>query len=244
MNTDPRNADDPATRPTVMALLRAAAPSAPADGALPGEAEALAAFRAAAHDHERPAMQTTRNRARVLIATSATAAALACMGSAAAATGSLPGAAQQTAHDVLARIGVTVPGPNAHSAEHADTRGRSASTPAQVPTQTPAQTPAQTPEAQPTAHPSAHGKGAEISQLARTTTATGVAKGAEISTLASGGKSQAGQHGSSTTPGSQGTAHKPTAPGSQGTAHKPAAPGSQGTAHKPAAGSAGSSHRP
>jgi hypothetical protein len=134
---------------------------------------------------------------------------------------------------VLARIGVTVPGPNAHSAQHADTRGRS------HPTQT------QAPEAQPTAHPSAHGKGAEISQLARTTTATGVAKGAEISTLASGGKSQAGQHGSSTTPGSQGTAHKPTAPGSQGTAHKPTAPGSQGAAHKPTApGSQGTVHRP
>jgi hypothetical protein len=240
MNIDPRHADDPATRQTVMSLLRAATPPAAADDALPGEAEALAAFRAAGHDHERSDMQTTRNRARVLIATSATAAALACMGSAAAATGSLPGAAQQTAHDVLASIGVTVPGPNAHSAQHADTRGRSASTQSQTPE-------TQTPEAQPTAHPSAHGKGAEISQLARTTTATGVAKGAEISTLASGGKSQAGQHGSSTTPGSQGTAHKPTAPGSQGTAHKPTAPGSQGTVHKPStsAGSAGShSQRP
>ena len=37
--------------------------------------------------------------------------------------------------------------------------------------------------------------GAEISSLATTTDATGVAKGAEISTLASGGMSQAGQHG-------------------------------------------------
>jgi hypothetical protein len=43
------------------------------------------------------------------------------------------------------------------------------------------------------AHPAS--TGSEISDLATTTDATGVAKGAEISTLASGGKSQAGQHG-------------------------------------------------
>jgi hypothetical protein len=43
------------------------------------------------------------------------------------------------------------------------------------------------------AHPAS--AGSEISSLATTTDATGVAKGAEISTLASGGKSQAGQHG-------------------------------------------------
>ncbi len=38
-------------------------------------------------------------------------------------------------------------------------------------------------------------KGARISKLARETTASGVEKGAEISTAASGGKSQAGMHG-------------------------------------------------
>jgi hypothetical protein len=43
--------------------------------------------------------------------------------------------------------------------------------------------------------------GAEISSLATTTDATGVAKGAEISTLASGGKSQAGQHGQAASAG-------------------------------------------
>jgi hypothetical protein len=37
--------------------------------------------------------------------------------------------------------------------------------------------------------------GSEISGIATTTDATGVAKGAEISSVASGGKSQAGQHG-------------------------------------------------
>jgi hypothetical protein len=42
-------------------------------------------------------------------------------------------------------------------------------------------------------HPASTGP--EISRIATTTDATGVAKGAEISSVASGGKSQAGQHG-------------------------------------------------
>ena len=42
-------------------------------------------------------------------------------------------------------------------------------------------------------HPASTGQ--EISNIATTSSSTGVAKGAEISTAASGGKSQAGQHG-------------------------------------------------
>jgi hypothetical protein len=45
----------------------------------------------------------------------------------------------------------------------------------------------------PGGHPAS--TGSEISRIATTTDATGVAKGAEISSVASGGKSQAGQHG-------------------------------------------------
>jgi len=60
------------------------------------------------------------------------------------------------------------------------------------------------------AHPAS--TGSEISTLATTTDATGVAKGAEISTLASGGKSQAGQHGK----GLEAPHGPPPAPGSQG----------------------------
>ena len=43
-------------------------------------------------------------------------------GTAAAATGSLPGAAQTTASDVLHHVGISVPGANAHHHGHADTR--------------------------------------------------------------------------------------------------------------------------
>ncbi len=45
-------------------------------------------------------------------------------------------------------------------------------------------------------HPASTGQ--EISTIATTTDATGVARGAEISTVASGGMSQAGEHGAAT----------------------------------------------
>ncbi len=90
--------------------------------------------------------------------------------------GGLPGAAQGIASVMLAKVGITVPGPSSHAGTHPDTRGQSAShLPAAA-------------GSQPT-----NTKGSQISNLARTTTATGVAKGAVISTVASGGKSRAGQ---------------------------------------------------
>ena len=79
----------------------------------------------------------------------------------------LPDSAQHGVTTVLQKIGITIPANTSR------------------PT---------TPTAPPsTDHPAS--TGSDISSLARTTDATGVAKGAEISTVASGGKSQAGQHG-------------------------------------------------
>lgn len=234
MKLDPwRIAEDPAADEAAAALLRTATPSCH-PGPLPGEEEALAEFRATGHDLRRPLVQTTRRRARILIATAATAGMLTCTGAAAAATGDLPDAAQQTARDMLAKVGVTVPGPSLHSPGHADTRGT-----AHPANATPPGTSAEdtSPESTPSTQASPSGKGAEVSNVARTTTATGVAKGAQISTLASDGKSQAGQHGTPSTPGSQGTAHKPSTPGSQGTAHKPSGAGATG-------GGTSDSHRP
>jgi hypothetical protein len=88
--------------------------------------------------------------------------------------GSLPGAAQDVASAMLANVGVSVPGPNEHAGDHPNVRGHSADV---------------------AVEPSSSGKGAEISDLATSTDLTGVDKGAAISTLASDGKSQAGQHG-------------------------------------------------
>lgn len=103
--------DEPAPElGSLYALLRAA--SAPADaGAQPGESAALAAFTEAVplrKMRRTPVRWLTETRTRLAIATSAGVLVLGG-GVAAAATGSLPGPAQGTAHDVLGAIGVHVP---------------------------------------------------------------------------------------------------------------------------------------
>jgi hypothetical protein len=92
--------------------------------------------------------------------------------------GALPPAAQSVASSMLSKIGISVPGPNDHAGTHPASRGRSASHVPDAATSQPSVT-----------------EGSLISGLARTTTATGVSKGAAISTAASTGQSQAGQHG-------------------------------------------------
>jgi hypothetical protein len=86
--------------------------------------------------------------------------------------------------------------------------------------------------------------GAEISSIATTTDATGVAKGALISSTASGGKSQAGQHGGAATahgsapvatPNAGGTGTPDTASG--GSADQGTATADQNSGGRSAAGS-------
>jgi hypothetical protein len=48
------------------------------------------------------------------------------------AAGALPGAAQQAADDALAKVGISVPGPNGHSGDHSNGRGKSAGPPLAV----------------------------------------------------------------------------------------------------------------
>ena len=83
--------------------------------------------------------------------------------------GGLPGAAQNVASSMLAKVGLSVPAGDGHADTHATVRSGLSDQ---------AQGPAST--------------GADISDLATTTDLTGVAKGAAVSTLASGGKSHAG----------------------------------------------------
>ena len=131
-------------------------------------------------------------------------------GIAAAATG-LPGAAQDTPHQRTGQAEVSVPGPNEHSAGHADQRGSSAEHAAD-------------PGAG--AEDGEHGKGADVSELATTTDSTGVDKGAEVSSLASDGRSQAGQHGAAEAP------EQPAAGGGDSDGHaQVATPNSGGTDH-------------
>jgi hypothetical protein len=122
--------------------------------------------------------------ARLRFSTAFVLAALCSAASLAFASG-LPGAAQDVASEMLAKVGVTVPGPNSNAGDHPTVRGRSADAPIANVTE-------------PSEDASSSGKGAEVSELATTTDLTGVEKGAAISTLASGGKSQAGQNGQAT----------------------------------------------
>jgi hypothetical protein len=160
-----------------------AAAGAPAHaGPLPGEHAARHAFRVAFPD-------SAARRPRALARMSGRAAAVALCGglvlsgAAAAAVGGLPDPAQQTAKSMLAKIGLNIPGPHddvaVDQAEPASTVQRP------VTSADPTDTPGGTENS---------GIGNEVSDLARTTTLTGVDKGAAVSGLASDGKSRAGQH--------------------------------------------------
>lgn len=171
----------------VAALLAAAA--APAERPVPGEAEALDAFRLAMcspADHPRRRMQS-RTTAKLAAAAALSAMSLVGGGYAVAATGTLPGAAQQVARDALGTVGVTVPGPADQAAEATATRGSSVEAKAAAE----AKQAEATAEATATTEANAHGKA--VSGLATTTTLTGAEKGAAISDLASGGKSRPGE---------------------------------------------------
>lgn len=99
---------------------------------------------------------------------------------AAAAAGSLPGAAQDTASEWLGKVGVTVPGADDHAAGHADERGSS--------------TDAADDDEGTTEHTS-QGKGAAVSELAKSDL-EGKDKGAAVSEYASNTQSRAGdEHG-------------------------------------------------
>lgn len=163
----------------VVRLLDAASADAAGDQ-LEHEREGVAAFALAVRSSaaansvspRRFNMPLALSRAR-LVAAALAAALVTTTGLAAA--GSLPGAAQDVASEMLAKLGVSVPGPNDHAGTNPDERGSSGTAPTA---------------------PSAEGKGNEISEIARTTEATGIEKGAVVSAAASEGKSQAGQHGS------------------------------------------------
>jgi hypothetical protein len=166
--------------------------------------------------------KTNRRKAALAVLAGAT-----ILGFAVAAHAALPGAASSVASGKLAALGVTVPGPNSHAGTHPDSRGNSAA-------------------AGQSASPDSQGKGSEISTLTTTTTATGVAKGALISSTASGGHSQAGTHSAGSNAGtanSGGTGTADTRSGghsSTGTAKANTASGGRS-----AAGSGNASgHRP
>ena len=191
----------------VATLLAAVADSPTADD-LSRESETVALLAAVVRSSQ-PKTRKPRRRSivpRLRLATAFATVALAGTTGLAFA-GGLPGAAQDVASTMLAKVGVSVPGPNSNAGDHPNVRGKSSDAPVTS---------------------SNSGKGTEISDLATSTDLTGVEKGAAISTVASGGQSQAGQHSQASgahgasveTPNSGGTGTADTASGeksSQGT---------------------------
>lgn len=112
----------------VAALLSAARPE-PATQELPLEAATVMVMQGAISSGIPLAAPQKSSRLRKIVTAKTAAVAGVLMltaTGAAAATGSLPGAAQQFASDALSKVGISVPGPNSHAGEHPDSHGKSA----------------------------------------------------------------------------------------------------------------------
>ncbi|MGH3317860.1 MAG: hypothetical protein ACRDO0_17100 [Nocardioidaceae bacterium] len=180
-----RDTQNPPPDQRVAALLSAAA--APTEhGPVPGEESAMAAFRVAHQTASSRRSRMFRHPRPLKIAAAAAmgTGVLLAGGLAPIASGSLPGAAQETAREMLSKFGVTVPGPDEHSSGRTDERGKSADAKEAAGSEGSAEEAADN-----------QGKGDEVSELARNTDATGGDKGAEISEYASQGRSHAGENG-------------------------------------------------
>jgi hypothetical protein len=233
-----RDSQTPASHEQVAALLSAAA--APTEhGPVPGEEAAMAAFRAAHQTASSRRSRMFRHPRPLKIAAAAAmgTGVLLAGGLAPVASGSLPGAAQETAREMLSRFGVTVPGPDEHSSGHTDGRGKSAEA-----------REAAGSEGSKDEAADNQGKGDEVSELARNTDATGADKGAAVSGYASQGRSHAGENGddgSSGPPdsagGSAGHAQVDT-PNSGGDDRPEQGSGGAGGAERPEAGGSSAGH--
>lgn len=206
MNDHGRNHVDTAHDERVSALLSAAAaPSEP--GPLPGEGAALAVYRASLTPTRRRSMISSLLSARTGLVAAVGAGVLLTGGVTTAAAGGLPGAAQDTASEMLAKVGIQVPGAAVASNGNADTRGNSDTALADEPTDSADDDVAATDDGDDAAATvevevedadgasTGSGKGELISGIATETDAEGAEKGALISKVASDGKSQAGDHG-------------------------------------------------
>lgn len=177
--------DAPAAYAPVAKVLAAAARSAARPEELAGESAAVASFAAVGPQparHRMAAKGSTWLRSKVKAGVAVLVGGL-TLTTGLAAAGALPGAAQSVASEALERVGITVPNPNEKAGDHPDSRGSSADEPA---TNDDGGEPAVSNEAPDGTH------GAEVSGTARTTDAEGQDKGAEVSGVASDGKSRAG----------------------------------------------------
>ncbi len=179
---------DPVLDERVRSVLDAlAAPTEP--GPLPGEVDAVAAFRAQHRTRRSPMSHLTPFR--LAVASAVGAGVFLTGGVAAAATGSLPGAAQDVARTVIGTLGIEVPA-GEEAPEQAEER-RTDDTDEIDETDA---TEVETVDAeQEDAESAENGKGEEISELATDDSTSGLENGAAVSGAASEGRSRAGQHG-------------------------------------------------
>jgi hypothetical protein len=175
LNNDRREATDTALDERLVSLLEAAAaPTEP--GPLPGEAEALSAFRASQPTPRRSSMLSSLTSLKTGLAAVLGTGVLLTGGVGMAAAGALPDGAQDTASEMLSKVGVTIPGAAEAAVAEA---GEGESTADEVPVDR--------------EMPDASRKGQAVSELARDTELTGAGKGAAVSDLASEGRSRAGE---------------------------------------------------
>ncbi|HYJ68393.1 MAG TPA: hypothetical protein VEX15_12135 [Nocardioidaceae bacterium] len=206
-NDTSSSSHDPALDPRVGTVLTAAAAPAETVGPLPGEYEALAAFRASPRCTKRPSLVSRLVPAKAAVAAAIGTGVLLTGGLGAAATGVLPSAAQETVSTWLGAVGISVPA--GHGADgDAEPHG-------------PELTPNEKAERPPPAddgngkadgnakadgngkanhnangNDRANGSGNSVSETAKNTTAEGEDKGQEIAKDASDGRAQPDDRGS------------------------------------------------
>jgi hypothetical protein len=206
--------DDPAPSPRVRALFAAAAAPVDTTEPLPGEEEALAAFRGSPRHLRRFSMLSPLVSAKGFIASAITTGVLLTGGVGATAAGVLPGGAQETVSTWLRDVGISVPaGERADDNRHSErTSGESADERHSEPTsgegaednrdseqsrgreanpRGSGQIPAD--DAEP---PSAADHGEQVSETAKNSTAEGADKGKEVAAVASDGRVGPGERGS------------------------------------------------
>jgi hypothetical protein len=155
------------------------------------EAAVTEIMRAARHDHIASTRRSPMIR-KFTVKTVVVASALTVLTAGAAAAAGLPGAAQDAAVSALAKAGISVPGTDDHSGDHANTRGQSGEDHASIAedsatseddsdTSEEATTPSSLPE-----------QAAEIVSIATDSSLSGPDKGAAVSAVASDGHSRAG----------------------------------------------------
>lgn len=177
---------DPVLDERVRSVLDAlAAPTEP--GPLPGELDAVAAFRAQ-HRTRRISMSHV-TPFRMAVASAVGAGVFLTGGVAAAVTGSLPADAQDTAHTVLGTLGVSVPAGDENADDRADVRGPGEGTAdeeVEVDVTPVAAVDGVTPAEERANEAASFGLG--IAEIARDPELQGVDKGRAVSEAASGGE--------------------------------------------------------